>query len=382
MEESALQNPKLVLHFDEKQMKAEAAAATFNNPIRPLPSNLYSSPISRQINFPYQRCLLGRYNSVKGLQLYSSGSLQYSGGVVCAVNGDGRGYVSSWDEKPYEYLPTGRKSYLDEQDIVTFLDPPKDLIPLDSASYNPAAYLWRHRLLRLLEPRLISRAWEIAGTRYEDPNLAKRSASKLLSNEDGSISLEYYNCRTNGGPMPISWINSFKKHYGHNLELWCGILSTWPMHIDMIFLVKHYLSKCDSMDRTGAVLTGGIAEGASCSDSLRMSLFWMFSIHFFIAWFAIPRVEFVDITLNNYCNESGGSFATGLANSFSPLYFVVRQFKEVMPTEQPCDLAYEFGDGLFDLHEYPEGFQNQSSIHILSTIKWLCMFVIWDQVFQ
>lgn len=52
----------------------------------------------------------------------------------------------------------------------------------------------------------------------------------------------------------------------------------------------------------------------------------------------------------------GGSFVTGLANSFSPLYFVVRQLKEVMPTEQPCDLAYEFGDGLFDLHEYPEGF--------------------------
>lgn len=74
--------------------------------------------------------------------MYSRGSLQYTGGVVCAVNGGGRGYVSSWDEKPYEYLPTGRKSYLDEQDIVTFLDPPKDLIPLDSASYNPAAYLW------------------------------------------------------------------------------------------------------------------------------------------------------------------------------------------------------------------------------------------------
>lgn len=77
-----------------------------------------------------------------GLQLYSNGSLHYTGGVVCAVNGRGRGYVSSWDEKPYEYLPTGRKAYLDEQDIVTFLDPPRELIPLDPASYNPAAYLW------------------------------------------------------------------------------------------------------------------------------------------------------------------------------------------------------------------------------------------------
>lgn len=104
----------------------------------------------------------------------------------------------------------------------------------------------------------------------------------------------------------------------------------------------------------------------------------MFPIHFFIAWFAIPRVEvnwlqlikFVDITLNNYCNESGGSFVTGLANSFSPLYFVVRQLKEVMPTEQPCDLAYEFGDGLFDLHEYPEGFPKPGMIFHTSNAMW------------
>lgn len=38
-------------------------------------------------------------------------------------------------EKPYEYLPTGKKAYLDEQDV-TFLDPQV------SASCNPAAYLW------------------------------------------------------------------------------------------------------------------------------------------------------------------------------------------------------------------------------------------------
>ncbi|XLU29048.1 hypothetical protein S245_065114, partial [Arachis hypogaea] len=33
-----------------------------------------------------------------------------------------------------------------------------------------------------------------------------------------------------------------------------------------------------------------------------------------------------------------------------------RDIKEVMPTEQPCDLAYEFGDGLFDVKEFPQGF--------------------------
>lgn len=27
-----------------------------------------------------------------------------------------------------------------------------------------------------------------------------------------------------------------------------------------------------------------------------------------------------------------------------------------MPTEEPCDLAYDFGDGLLDPHDIPEGF--------------------------
>lgn len=50
---------------------------------------------------------------------------------------------SPWDDdKPYELLPGGRRFYIDEQDIATLLDPPKELIPLDPASYNPAAYLW------------------------------------------------------------------------------------------------------------------------------------------------------------------------------------------------------------------------------------------------
>lgn len=48
--------------------------------------------------------------------------------------------------------------------------------------------------------RLISMAWQIAGTRYKDPKLVKKGASSLLSssNKDG-VKLEYYNCRTSGG---------------------------------------------------------------------------------------------------------------------------------------------------------------------------------------
>ncbi|RYR41003.1 hypothetical protein Ahy_A09g046743 [Arachis hypogaea] len=51
--------------------------------------------------------------------------------------------------------------------------------------------------------------------------------------------------------------------------------------------------------------------------------------------------------------DEGGSI---LAPFAAPLYFALRDFKEVMPTEQPCDLAYEFGDGLFDVKEFPQGF--------------------------
>ncbi|RZB98244.1 uncharacterized protein LOC114422530 isoform X1 [Glycine soja] len=51
-----------------------------------------------------------------------------------------------------------------------------------------------------------------------------------------------------------------------------------------------------------------------------------------------------------------GSVLAAFADSFAPLYFAVRKLKEVMSTEQPCDLAYEFGDGLHDIKELPLGF--------------------------
>jgi len=59
-----------------------------------------------------------------------------------AVSGSNEFNVSPWDDKPFEILPNGKRAYLDEQDVVAFLDPPNTLIPLDPTSYNPAAYLW------------------------------------------------------------------------------------------------------------------------------------------------------------------------------------------------------------------------------------------------
>lgn len=48
--------------------------------------------------------------------------------------------------------------------------------------------------------RLISKAWQIAGTRYEDPKLVRKSESTLLINlNKDDVMLEYYKCRTSGG---------------------------------------------------------------------------------------------------------------------------------------------------------------------------------------
>lgn len=190
-------------------------------------------------------------------------------------------YSSS--DKPYFDYPEE-----EEQDIITFLHPPKHLIPLDPSSFNPALYLCkktgdipeerRHRLLSLLNPSLISRAWEVAGTKYDDPKLAKKTASNILRDCDGNDGLiEYWNCRSSGGPAPVAWFNYFKK----------------------------------------AVFR--------CNDG---------------------RI---------YGRFIGGSVLTRFSYYF-PMYFMVKQVNEVMSTEQPCDMAYEFGDGVWDLFDYPQGF--------------------------
>ncbi|KAL0319524.1 UNVERIFIED_CONTAM: hypothetical protein Sangu_2108600 [Sesamum angustifolium] len=194
--------------------------------------------------------------------------------------------ASEW--KSHEVAESAQKYYLDEQDVVTFLDPPKELIPLDPNSYNPASYLWkkiedipeerRHHLLSLLNPRLISRAWEVAGRRYDDPKLTKKSASRLLSDGDSAGSLELWKCRTSGAPLPIAWINSSQKNVLLNLGS--------P-------LISFQAIFC-------------------CTDG------------------------------KAYGRLIGGYPLLRIINSISPLYFSVTQVNEVMSTEQPCDFAYEF----------------------------------------
>ncbi|CAK9146070.1 unnamed protein product [Ilex paraguariensis] len=128
----------------------------------------------RHLNFPNQRPHY-QYHHLLGFSNFRAPN-SYGRRTVYSISGEIRGgkrpnttsslSTSLWDDQHYEVLPSGKIAYLDEQDVVTFIDPPKELIPLDPSSYNPAAYLWkkiediseerRHRLLSLLKPRFLS----------------------------------------------------------------------------------------------------------------------------------------------------------------------------------------------------------------------------------
>jgi len=194
------------------------------------------------------------------------------------------------EEKPYRILSNGRKVYLDELDILTVLEPPKYLVPLNKATFNLAAYLWkkigdipeerRHRLFYLLKPKHISRFWEIAGMRYKDTSTnTNNDAAKLLHLESKSLLPEYWSGKINEVPWPIGWMSRFKKAFFHGND---GCIY-------------------------GRVLPGGF-------------------------------------------------FVRSIANGFSPLYFVVRNANEVLATEEPCDLTFEFGDGQLQLLDLPQSF--------------------------
>ncbi|XLT71252.1 hypothetical protein HN873_027678 [Arachis hypogaea] len=81
-------------------------------------------------------------------------------------------------------------------------------------------------------------------------------------------------------------------------------------------------------------------------------------LHSFIVYSMNISCDYVmtDATFLDKFLQKGGSILAPFADSFAPLYFAPRDIKEVMSTEQPCDLAYEFGDGLFDVKEFPQCF--------------------------
>ncbi|RYR41010.1 hypothetical protein Ahy_A09g046746 isoform B [Arachis hypogaea] len=328
-------------------------------------------------------------------------------GAACGSRRSSEVNVSPWDDKPFEMLLNGKRVYFDEQDVVTFLDPPNELVPLDPSSYNPAAYLWkkiedipeerRHRLLLLLKPRLVSIAWQIAGSRYEDSKLVKKSASQLFANSNkDDVMLEYYNCRTTGGPMPLSWINSYRKAifsctdgkaYGRLIG--GSILAPFADSFAPLYFALRDIKEvmpteqpCDLAYEFGDGLFDVKEFPQGFPKPVKHPYPFNDQLVIYIrhigpgvcigqAWQEGTRIEQVPRKL---CSEilmvkdyrsllvsiawqiAGGSILAPFADSFAPLYFAPRDIKEVMSTEQPCDLAYEFGDGLFDVKEFPQCF--------------------------
>ncbi|KAL2612054.1 hypothetical protein R1flu_023746 [Riccia fluitans] len=94
-------------------------------------------------------------------------------------------------EDPFRLLDNGQKVYLDELDVISLLDPPKYLRPFQAFSYNHAAFLWkkigdipeerRHRLVDLLLPWQITKMWEIAKLKHDDPDIFAEDAESLIS---------------------------------------------------------------------------------------------------------------------------------------------------------------------------------------------------------
>lgn len=211
--------------------------------------------------------------------------------VVLHAGMDSEFSPSPGDDKPYVRRRGRRVAYLDEQDVVSFVDLFKRLVPIDPGSFNPASYLWkkigdipdhrRHRLLvlMLLETRRIENIWQLSGSRFQDDNLMEKCASTLLSQENNQIEPEFWDCRISTGPLPFPWSYNFR------MVIFRGI-------------------------------DGGRYGRIIC----------------------------------------GAAYLSALANSYCPLYFTVKDVKEVMSTGQPCDLAYEFGDGHLYLPSYPDGF--------------------------
>jgi hypothetical protein len=58
------------------------------------------------------------------------------------INPSKYGVQGNEGEEPYRILENGQKAYLDELDVLTLLDPPAFIRPMDSRTYNHATFLW------------------------------------------------------------------------------------------------------------------------------------------------------------------------------------------------------------------------------------------------
>ncbi|CAA7052460.1 unnamed protein product [Microthlaspi erraticum] len=71
-------------------------------------------------------------------------------------------------------------------------------------------------------------------------------------------------------------------------------------------------------------------------------------------------------------------------DAFSPLYFEVNEAMEVMATEEPCDIACTFGNGLLDIEDYPQAkhpypFNDSVVIYIRHIGPGVCIGQAWQE---
>lgn len=200
--------------------------------------------------------------------------------------------IGNEGEDPYRILDTGRKVYLDELDVLTLLDPPSFLIPMDANDYNQAAFLWkkigdipeerRHRLLSLLTSKQIANMWEITGEMYESSDFPPPDSGTFLLGSDSESLLK-----------PVSWTGKLAD-------------VPWPLSSFNRFKKIFFLGTDGSV--YGRVITGG----------------WL--LQHVTRWIL-------------------------------PLYFEVRDVRKVNATEDPCNIALEYGEGQLHL-DIPQGFPN------------------------
>ncbi|CAI5458216.1 unnamed protein product [Closterium sp. Yama58-4] len=203
------------------------------------------------------------------------------------------------EEKPYRFVD-GRKYYLDELDIPGFLDGSRYLRPFDPETYNPAVFLWK-KIADIPEER-----------RHRLLDLLKPHHFTLMWDAAG---------------------NRFQLEQEDGEEGADPVTSAGGMLPDVA---------------TSAPLQPEIWDGRVIGVPGPLSWLSRFQKAFFVGADGLRYGRVI----------SGGPLFTGLSNAITPLYFRIRAATNVLATDEPCDLSFDYESGQLHLKDsgLPEGF--------------------------